>query len=129
MNIKGFCRRRDFLLDTDKRTTRVEQCVRALRRRRRRLTAALYFLCAVLAAGLYLSLARGPGSGLAPGRGLVPGLYGATLLSEEAGGYVLMGVLAFAAGVALTVLCIRHREKRKRDICNLKANHTDKNIL
>lgn len=93
------------MLSTEMRTTRVECCVRVLRRRRRLLNTALYFLCAVLTAGLYLSLAGGHE------HGLVPGLYGATLLSEEAGGYVLVGVLAFAAGVVLTLLCIRQRKK------------------
>ncbi len=42
-------------------------------------------------------------------------VYGAFLLSTEAGGYILVAVIAFAAGVALTALMMRHRR------------HTDKN--
>ena len=35
--------------------------------------------------------------------------YGAFLLPSQAGGYILAGVLAFAAGVLVTLLCLRSR--------------------
>ena len=35
--------------------------------------------------------------------------FGAFLLPSAAGGYILAGVLAFAAGVVITLLCIRSR--------------------
>ena len=41
----------------------------------------------------------------------VPGMYGSALLYSSAGGYVLAGVLSFALGVAVTVLCIRYKKK------------------
>lgn len=48
--------------------------------------------------------------------GAVQGLSGATMLLDHAGGYVLVGVLAFAAAAVVTVLCLRLREKStKRD--------------
>ena len=34
---------------------------------------------------------------------------GATLLFEDVGGYVLMAVVAFMAGVCVTVVCMRNR--------------------
>ena len=37
--------------------------------------------------------------------------YGAVLLRSGAGAYVVVGVAAFAIGVALTVLCIRLKNK------------------
>ena len=40
--------------------------------------------------------------------------YGSILLGEGAGGYVLAGVLAFMAGVIITVLCIRWRRKQNK---------------
>ena len=48
----------------------------------------------------------------------VPGLmrptaYGSILLVEGAGGYVLVSMIAFMAGVAVTVLCIRNRGKHQ----------------
>ena len=38
---------------------------------------------------------------------------GASLLSDSAGGYVLVAVLSFAAAVGITVLCFRYRRKRE----------------
>jgi len=35
------------------------------------------------------------------------------LLYSDAGGYILDGLLAFTAGVVLTVICIRMRKKAK----------------
>ena len=46
-------------------------------------------------------------------RSSVPGLYGAALLYEGAGGYMLVGVIAFAAAVVVTMLCIRRRERQR----------------
>ena len=40
------------------------------------------------------------------------GMYGAILLHEDAGGYVLTGVVSFAAAVVITALCIRLKEKK-----------------
>lgn len=47
--------------------------------------------------------------------GAVQGLHGATLLTESAGGYVLVGVAAFTAAVVLTILCMRLHERDKRN--------------
>ena len=38
-------------------------------------------------------------------------MQGSSLLSESAGGYVLAAVLAFFAGVIITVLIVRKRNK------------------
>ena len=45
------------------------------------------------------------------------GGFGAMLLREDAGGYVLVAVLSFAAAAAITALCIRLRirENQKKD--------------
>ena len=40
------------------------------------------------------------------------GAYGALLLGESVGGYVLVAVAAFAAAVAVTLTAIRHRGKK-----------------
>ncbi|MBQ3275957.1 MAG: glycosyltransferase [Oscillospiraceae bacterium] len=39
--------------------------------------------------------------------------YGALLLGEKSGGYVLVAVAAFALAAAITILVIRHREKKR----------------
>ena len=50
--------------------------------------------------------------GLFPGSGTASAgsVYGAFLLSREAGGYVLAAVIAFALGVCVTLLCARKKE-------------------
>ena len=53
------------------------------------------------------------GGGASPGG--TAGMYtGAAMLFENAGGYVLAAVLAFMAGVVITVLCIRHKKKDEK---------------
>ena len=49
------------------------------------------------------------------GHGIAISGYGAaSLLSENAGGYVLAAVIAFALGVIITVLMHRHKNKADR---------------
>ena len=45
------------------------------------------------------------------------GAFGAMLLREDAGGYVLVAVVSFAAAAAITALCfrLRNRENQKKD--------------
>ena len=47
--------------------------------------------------------------------------YGAFLLSREAGGYILVGVICFAAAVAITLLCLK-----LKSIKNLKKKDEQK---
>jgi putative copper export protein len=48
-------------------------------------------------------------------------VYGAFLLSKEAGGYVLIGVLAFALGIVFTLLCMQSRKlKMQKEVANKK---------
>ena len=49
-----------------------------------------------------------------PGQTAAWGVFGAMLLREDAGGYVLVGVAAFAAAVVLTVVCMRMHEREKQ---------------
>lgn len=57
--------------------------------------------CALLALGYRLAARSGVS--------LHEADYGAFLLPSRAGGYILLAVLAFAAGVLVTLLCIRYR--------------------
>ncbi len=58
--------------------------------------------------------------GLAAVRGGLPEHYltqtsfGASIVTAEAGGYVLVGVVCFAAAVALTLACVRYRDRHNR---------------
>ena len=102
------------MYDTTERVRRVKQtALRLIQKRERTALRRLETLCTALALGLTGALAHFIGG--APGAA-VQGAYGATLLADSAGGYVLVGVAAFTAAVVLTVVCMRlhEREKQKR---------------
>jgi hypothetical protein len=52
-------------------------------------------------------------------------VFGAMLLREDAGGYVLVGVVCFAAAVVITALCfrLRKRENQKKDGADKLTRH------
>ena len=99
------------MYDTARRVALVKQRVRENNRRRQRrgiygLSAACMLLCA--------ALMQTAGTVVGPGQTAVWGVFGAMLLREDAGGYVLVGVAAFAAAVVLTVVCMRLHEREKQ---------------
>ena len=99
------------MYDTARRVTLVKQRVRENARRRQRreaisLSAACMLLCAVLT--------QAAGTVVGPGQTAAWGVFGAMLLREDAGGYVLVGVAAFTAAVVLTVVCMRLHEREKQ---------------
>lgn len=53
-------------------------------------------------------------SGQSPSVAAVADGYGAVLLRDGAGAYIVIGLLAFALGVAATVLCIRLKDRAAR---------------
>ena len=102
------------MYDTARRITLVKQRVRENTRRRQRrevigLSAACILLCA--------ALMQTAGTVVAPGQTAAWGVFGAMLLREDAGGYVLVAVVSFAAAAAITALCFRLRsnENRRKD--------------
>ena len=95
------------MYDTEKRVRLVKQRVR---RRLRRGVYRMSALCTVLCAAL-VGIAGGLDGGVASAQ---MGMYGTVLLRENAGGYVLVGVISFAAAVLITLLCIRYRDNAKK---------------
>ncbi len=95
------------MLTAEERTASLHLRMESLRRRReRRKTRALGASCAGLTLCLLLLIF---GEGTAHGGG-VAGIYsGATMLFENAGGYVLTAIVAFAVGTLVTILCLKHR--------------------
>ena len=53
-------------------------------------------------------------SGQSPSVAAVADGYGAVLLRDGAGAYIVIGLLAFTLGVAATVLCIRLKDRAAR---------------
>ena len=41
--------------------------------------------------------------------------FGATLLYADSGVYMLVGIIAFALGVAITMLCVHFKDKKQED--------------
>ena len=98
----------DNMYDTEKRVRLVKK--RVLEKRywqERSLICRLSVLCMVL----FVLLVGTAGAVTGQTQITAQGMYGAILLHEDAGGYVLTGVVSFAAAV-VTALCIRLKEKK-----------------
>ena len=110
------------MYDTVRRVALVKQRVRENTRRRQRrgiygLSAACMLLCA--------ALMQAAGTVVGQGQPAAWGVFGAMLLREDAGGYVLVAVVSFAAAVVITALCFRLRSKetQKKDGTGKPARH------
>ena len=101
------------MYDTAKRVALVKQRVRENTRRRQRrgiygLSAACMMLFAVMMQAADVFAVQEQTAAW--------GVFGAMLLREDAGGYVLVSVVSFAAAAAITALCfrLRSRENQKK---------------
>ena len=110
------------MYDTARRVALVKQRVRENTRRRQQhgiygLSAACMLLFAVLM--------QAADALIAPGQTAAWGSFGAMLLREDAGGYVLVAVVSFAVAAAITALCfrLRIRENRRKDGADKPARH------
>ena len=102
---------------SEKTRLRVEQIMRKVRRYRRRrdkrVTGVLCAMCTALALGIYRVLGESYAGGIiTESAGHSAAGYGAVLLHDGANAYIIVGLAAFAAGAALTALCIRFRGKK-----------------
>ena len=110
------------MYDTARRVALVKQRVREnTRRRQRRGIYGLSAMCMLL----FAALMQAAGTAVGQGQTAVWGVFGAMLLREDAGGYVLVAVLSFAAAAAITVLCfrLRNRETQKKGGADKHARH------
>ena len=110
------------MYDTARRVGLVKKRVREMTRRKRRrgiygLSAMCMLLCAVLT--------QAAGTVVGPGQPEAWGVFGAMLLRQDAGGYVLVAVVSFAAAAAITALCfrLRNRENQRKDGADKPARH------
>ena len=110
------------MYDTARRVALVKQRVREnTRRRQRRGIYGLSAMCMLL----FAVLMQAAGTVVAPGQTAAWGSFGTMLLREDAGGYVLVAVVSFAAAATITALCfrLRNRENRRKDGANKHARH------
>ena len=101
------------MYDTARRVELVKRQIRKnTRRRQKRGIGRLSAVCMLLFAVLLQTADRVIGQGQTD----AGGGFGAMLLREDAGGYVLVGVVSFAAAAAITALCfrLRNRENQKK---------------
>ena len=102
------------MYDTARRVALVKQRVREnTRRRQRREAISLSAVCMLL----FVVLMQAAGTVVGSGQPEAWGVFGAMLLREDAGGYVLVAVVSFAAAVVITALCFRlkNRENRRKN--------------
>ena len=99
---------------TARRVALVKQRVReTTRRRQRREVISLSAFCLIL----FTALAGAADVLIVRGQTAAWGAFGAMLLRQDAGGYVLVGVVSFTAAAVITTLCfrLRIRENQKKD--------------
>ena len=99
------------MYDTARRVGLVKKRVREMTRRKRR--RGIYGLSAVCML-LFAAMIEAAGLVIGQGETAAQGAFGAMLLREDAGGYVLVAVAAFAAAVVLVIACVRLHEREKR---------------
>ena len=101
------------MYDTARRVALVKQRVRENNRRRQR--RGIYGLSAMCML-LFAVLTQAAGTVVGQGQTAAWGVFGAMLLRQDAGGYVLVAVVSFAAAAAITALCfrLRNRENQKK---------------
>lgn len=99
------------MYDTNERTRQVKLRVEKLQSKEdSRLIASLFGLCAVLSIFLLGAI----GSMVEGGSYIGRGFYGSIMMYEDVGSHVLVSVISFTLAVAITVACIRYREKNKK---------------
>ena len=74
---------------------------------------------------LFAALMQAADRVVGPGQPEAWGVFGAMLLREDAGGYVLVAVVSFAAAVVITALCFRlkSKENQRKDGTGKPARH------
>lgn len=96
---------------TEIRVREIHRRVRAKQQRtERRVRSCLTTMSLLLLAGV-TALVR---SMQTPGVSTVAHSYSTVLLRDGAGAYILVGIAAFVLGVIVTVLCVRYREKTRK---------------
>ena len=100
------------MYDTARRVALVKQRVRENTRRKRQ--RGIYGLSAACML-LFTVLMQAVGTVVGPGQPEAWGAFGAMLLRKDAGGYVLVAVVSFAAAAAITALCFRLRSRENQN--------------
>ena len=106
------------MYDTERRVALVKQRVRENTRRRQRHEAISLSAACML---LFAVLMQAADALIAPGQTAAWGSFGAMLLREDAGGYVLVAVVSFAAAASHRTHLVR-RSAPARRLCSPSAS-------
>lgn len=110
------------MYDTARRVELVKRQIRKnTRRRQKRGIGRLSAMCMLL----FAVLMQTAGMVVGQGQPAAWGVFGAMLLREDAGGYVLVAVISFAAAAVITALCFRlkSKENQRKDGTGKPARH------
>ena len=110
------------MYDTARRVELVKRQIRKnTRRRQKRGIGRLSAVCMLL----FAALMQAADALIVRGQTAAQGIFGAMLLREDAGGYVLVAVVSFAAAVVITALCFRlkSKENQRKDGTGKPARH------
>ena len=117
------------MMDTGQRVKLVKSRAWRIRRRQEKhITERLSLVSVALCCCLIYAMGHFPDRS----PGAVQGLNGATmLLRQDAGGYVLVAVVSFAAAAAITALCfrLRNRENQKKGGTGKPAQHEQEGAI
>ena len=116
------------MYDTARRVALVKKRVQEITRwRQRRGIYGLSTACVLL----FAALMQIAGIFIGQGQTAAQGIFGAMLLREDAGGYVLVAVVSFAAAAAITALCfrLRIRENQKKGGTGKPAQHEQEGAI
>ncbi|MCI7740335.1 MAG: hypothetical protein SO267_07515 [Lachnospiraceae bacterium] len=94
---------------TEKRVWEIRNRTRRYRKRYEARMLSCLVMCCLL---LFTAIGVLFRSVQTPVAAVVADGYSTVLLRDGAGAYVVIGIVAFAAGVALTVICIRLKKKK-----------------
>ena len=103
------------MMTAEDKITSLHQKMNLLRAKQERQKTAAYGAGSVVLAAcvVMMIIYASEGNGAV---GTTAGLYsGATMLFENAGGYVAAAIAAFMVGVIVTVLCIKQRAKHEKE--------------
>ena len=116
------------MYDTARRVALVKQRVRENTRRKRQ--RGIYGLSAACML-LFAVLTQTANTVIGQGQTAVWGVFGAMLLREDAGGYVLVAVVSFAVAAAITALCfrLRNRETQSKGGTGKPAQHEQEGTI
>ena len=96
----------------EQRAAAVHRRTEELRRRREKSMLFLTAVCSCILLAVLVPLTARLAGPSAEDPGDV--FTGAALLDESAGGYLLAAVLSFMAGITVTVLCIKYRDRSRK---------------